>query len=52
MTDATTTYRTVVADELTIFYREAGPLDAPTILLLYGFPSSSTMFATLIARLV
>ena len=37
-------YRTVKVDGLTIFYREAGPKDAPTILLLHGLPSSSRMF--------
>jgi alpha/beta hydrolase fold len=33
------------------FYREAGPKDAPTILLLHGLPSSSRMFEPLFARL-
>lgn len=42
-----TTYQTVHVDGLTIFYREAGPKDAPTILFLHGFPSSSRMFETL-----
>ncbi|TCF98604.1 alpha/beta hydrolase [Paraburkholderia strydomiana] len=46
-----TTYRTVKVDGLDIFYREAGPNDAPTILLLHGFPSSSRMFEPLFARL-
>ena len=36
---------------LTIFYREAGRQDAPTLLLLHGLPSSSRMFASLFARL-
>ena len=36
-------YRTVKVDGLSIFYREAGPKDAPTILLLHGLPSSSRM---------
>ncbi len=44
-------YRTVQVDGLSIFYREAGPKDAPTILLLHGFPSSSRMFEPLFARL-
>lgn len=48
---STTTYNTVVIDGLKIFYREAGPKDAPTILLLHGYPSSSRMFATLIPLL-
>src|SRR5438477_9642984 len=46
-----TFYRTVKADGLTIFFREAGPKDAPTILLLHGLPSSSRMFEPLFARL-
>lgn len=37
-------YRSVKVDGLNIFYREAGPKDAPTILLLHGLPSSSRMF--------
>ena len=36
---------------LSIFYREAGPKDAPTLLLLHGLPSSSRMFEPLFARL-
>jgi pimeloyl-ACP methyl ester carboxylesterase len=44
-------YRTVRVDELSIFYREAGPKDGPTILLLHGLPSSSRMFEPLLARL-
>jgi pimeloyl-ACP methyl ester carboxylesterase len=48
---STTTYRFVAVDGLKIFYREAGPKDAPTILLLHGYPSSSRMFATLIPLL-
>jgi dipeptidyl aminopeptidase/acylaminoacyl peptidase len=36
----TTVYHTVTVDGLTIFYREAGPKDAPIILLLHGYPSS------------
>jgi pimeloyl-ACP methyl ester carboxylesterase len=38
-------------DGLDIFYREAGPKDAPTIVLLHGFPSSSHMFRDLISEL-
>jgi pimeloyl-ACP methyl ester carboxylesterase len=48
---STTTYHTVVVDGLNLFYREAGPKQAPTILLLHGYPSSSRMFATLIPLL-
>jgi pimeloyl-ACP methyl ester carboxylesterase len=44
-------YRTVKIDGLSIFYREAGRKDAPTILLLHGLPSSSRMFEPLFARL-
>ena len=44
-------YRTAKVDGLDIFYREAGPKDAPTILLLHGFPTSSNMFRNLIPRL-
>jgi pimeloyl-ACP methyl ester carboxylesterase len=44
-------YRTTKVDGLTIFYREAGPKDAPLILLLHGLPSSSRMFDPLLARL-
>lgn len=44
-------YRTVNVDGLSIFYREAGPKDAPTILLLHGLPSSSRMFQPLLTRL-
>jgi pimeloyl-ACP methyl ester carboxylesterase len=36
---------------LDIFYREAGPQNAPAILLLHGFPTSSNMFRNLIPRL-
>ena len=44
-------YRTIQIDGLNIFYREAGPKDAPTLLLLHGLPSSSRMFEPLFARL-
>jgi pimeloyl-ACP methyl ester carboxylesterase len=36
--------RTVKVLDLDIFYREAGPKDAPAVLMLYGFPTSSQMF--------
>jgi len=39
------------ADGLKIFYREAGPKDAPVILLLHGFPSSSHQYRNLIPLL-
>jgi pimeloyl-ACP methyl ester carboxylesterase len=44
-------YRTIEVDGLSIFYREAGAKDAPTLLLLHGFPSSSRMYQPLLARL-
>jgi pimeloyl-ACP methyl ester carboxylesterase len=44
-------YRTVTVEGLNIFYREAGPKDAPTLLLLHGLPSSSRMFQPLLERL-
>lgn len=44
-------YERVKIDGVEIFYREAGPKDAPTILLLHGFPSSSSMFRNLIPAL-
>jgi pimeloyl-ACP methyl ester carboxylesterase len=44
-------YKTIVVDGLEIFYREAGLDDAPTILLLHGFPTSSHMFRNLIPAL-
>ena len=44
-------YRTVQVDGLSVFYREAGPKDAPTLLLLHGLPSSSRMFQPLLVRL-
>jgi len=47
----TVSYRTVPIDGLDIFYREAGRRDAPTILLLHGFPTSSSMFRNLIPAL-
>jgi pimeloyl-ACP methyl ester carboxylesterase len=44
-------YRTVKVRNLDVFYREAGPNDAPTVLLLHGFPTSSQMFRNLIPAL-
>ncbi len=46
-----TRHRTVTVDGLEIFYREAGPMDAPTLLLLHGFPAASHQYAGLIDRL-
>jgi len=44
-------HRTIAVDGIKIFYREAGPLDAPVIVLLHGFPSSSRMFGALFSLL-
>lgn len=46
-----TTYRTLTVDGIPIFYREAGLVDAPTLVLLHGFPSSSHMFRDLLPAL-
>jgi len=50
-THTQTQHRTITVDGLEIFYREAGPVNAPTILLLHGFPTSSHMFRNLIPAL-
>jgi len=44
-------YRTIKVDGLSIFYREAGPQNAPVLLMLHGLPSSSRMFQPLFTRL-
>jgi pimeloyl-ACP methyl ester carboxylesterase len=44
-------YKTAKVGDLDIFYREAGPRDAPTVLLLHGFPTSSQMYRNLIPAL-
>lgn len=46
-----TTYKKLDVDGVKIFYREAGTLDKPTMILFHGFPSSSHMFRDLIPRL-
>ena len=46
-----TFYRRIEIDGLSIFYREAGSKEAPALLLLHGFPSSSRMFEPLFTRL-
>jgi pimeloyl-ACP methyl ester carboxylesterase len=48
---AVTHYRTATVNGVEIFYREAGPADAPAVLLLHGFPTSSRMFRNLIPAL-
>ena len=50
-TSATTTYHRMTVDGVGVFYREAGPKNAPAIVLLHGFPSSSREFDTLIPLL-
>ena len=48
----TRTYiRRIQADGVIVFYREAGPPDAPAVLLLHGFPASSFQYRELIPRL-
>jgi pimeloyl-ACP methyl ester carboxylesterase len=46
-----THYRTKQIDGIEIFYREAGPPSAPTVVLLHGFPTSSHMYRNLIPAL-
>jgi len=46
-----TFYKQIRVDGLKLFYREAGPPDAPHMVLLHGFPSSSHMFRNLIRDL-
>lgn len=46
-----THYHNIKVNGLNIFYREAGPKDAPVVLLLHGFPTSSFMFRNLIPEL-
>jgi pimeloyl-ACP methyl ester carboxylesterase len=48
---AATRYRTTSIDGVDVFYREAGPKEAPVLLLLHGYPSSSRMFRNLIPQL-
>ena len=46
-----TTVHRIEADGVKVFYREAGPADAPVVLLLHGFPASSFQYRELIPRL-
>lgn len=46
-----THYNTATIDGVDLFYREAGPANAPVVLLLHGFPTSSHMFRNLIPAL-
>jgi pimeloyl-ACP methyl ester carboxylesterase len=47
----TVRYRSQAVGNVDVFYREAGPADAPVILLLHGFPTSGHMFRDLIPLL-
>src|ERR1700722_10330487 len=47
-TEPAVSYQSIRVDDLDIFYRESGPKDGPTILLLHGLPSSSRMFQPLL----
>jgi len=48
---AVTHYRTAEVEGVRLFYREAGPPNAPVVLLLHGYPASSHMFRDLIPAL-
>jgi pimeloyl-ACP methyl ester carboxylesterase len=48
---STVHYRTQKVGDVEVFYRAAGPIDAPVLLLLHGFPSASHMFRDLIPLL-
>jgi pimeloyl-ACP methyl ester carboxylesterase len=50
-TTATTHHRSIEIEGVKVFYRESGPVDAPVVVLLHGFPSSSHMFRNLIPEL-
>ncbi len=49
--ESTVHYNTIRIGDIDLFYREAGAKDAPVLLLLHGFPTSSNMFRNLIPRL-
>jgi pimeloyl-ACP methyl ester carboxylesterase len=49
--NSTTLHKTVKVNGVNIFYREAGDVKKPTILLLHGYPTSSHMFRNLITDL-
>ena len=46
-----TTIHRIQVDGMTVFYREGGPPDAPVVLLLHGFPTSSFQYRELMPRL-
>ena len=47
----TVTYNTQKVGPVDVFYREAGPKDAPVLLLLHGYPTTSHMFRDMIPQL-
>ena len=49
--DERISYKTIRVDDVDVFYRETGPANGPTVLLLHGFPSSSRMFEPLLSAL-
>lgn len=51
MVASQTSYHTQTVGDVEVFYREAGPKDAPVLLLLHGFPSSSHQYRELIPLL-
>ncbi|TDI79073.1 MAG: alpha/beta hydrolase [Bacteroidetes bacterium] len=51
LTSEKTLYKSVKVNGVNIFYREAGDVNKPTILLLHGYPTSSHMFRNLITDL-
>lgn len=51
LASATTSYNTVKINGVNVFYREAGDKNAPTLLLLHGFPTSSHMYRNLMREL-
>lgn len=51
LNETAVSYHTEVVDGVKVFYREAGPKNAPAVLLLHGFPTSSHMFRNLIPKL-
>lgn len=51
MTNVQTTYRKQTVGDVEVFYREAGGIDAPVLLMLHGFPSSSHQFRNIMPQL-
>ena len=46
-----TTYKTHAVGPVEVFYRETGPVDAPVVLLVHGYPTTSHMFRNLIPQI-